>query len=132
MLEKIAADSGRPLENPPAQLQEMYGQIAGDESVVAELAKLSGMWLTSKKRPADGAVLLAVLEGTRKVGPYWSSLVRIDGAEPRTVAVISRREPAAAAGDRVVVTGVLFDGDVLWGSDCRPLEEQASAGGGGF
>jgi hypothetical protein len=123
MLEKIAADSGRPLEKPPEQLAGIYGRIAGDETVVADLAKLSGMWLASKKRPVDGAVLLATFDDTRQVGPYWSSQVRIDGSEPRTVAVISRIEPEAAAGERVLVTGVLFDGDVLWAADCRRLEK---------
>lgn len=126
MLEKIAADSGRPLDKPPENLEEMFDRIAGDEAVAADLARLSGMWLASKKRPADGAILLATFDGTRQVGPYWSSLVRLDGTEPRTVAIISRREPAAAEGDRVLVTGVLFDGDVLWAADCRRLEKKPS------
>jgi hypothetical protein len=126
MLEKIAADTGRPLEKPPEKLEEMFDRIAGEEAVATDLAKLSGMWLASKKRPADGAILLATFDGTRQVGPYWSSLVRLDGAEPRTVAVISRREPAAFEGERVLVTGVVFDGDVLWAADCRRLEKKAS------
>jgi hypothetical protein len=59
----------------------------------------------------------------RQVGPYWSTRVTIDGAEPRTVAVISRVEPRVDPGARVLVMGVLFDGDVVWASDVRPLEQ---------
>lgn len=123
MLETAAADSGRPLEKLPEQMEAVYGGIVGNETTVGDLGKLSGMWLKSKKRPVDGAVLLATFSGTRQVGPYWSSLIKIDGAEPRTVAIISRREPAASDGEQVLVTGVLFDGDVLWASDCRRLEK---------
>lgn len=127
MLETVAADSARPLEKIPEQMEAVYGGIVGNETTIDDLDTLSGMWLKSKKRPVDGAMLLATFNRTRQVGPYWSSLITISGPEPRSVAIISRREPAAAAGDPVLVTGVLFDGDVLWATDCRRLETGAAA-----
>jgi len=69
-------------------------------------------------------MLLATFDSARQVGPYWSTRVTIDGAEPRSVAVISRFEPEVQPGTRVLVSGVLFDGDVVWASDVRPLEKQ--------
>ncbi|MEI6037423.1 MAG: hypothetical protein WCQ91_05825, partial [Planctomycetota bacterium] len=58
-------------------------------------------------------------------GPYWSTSVTLPGTEPRGISLISRAEPAAAAGDEVVITGVLFDGDTVWATDCRRLEKSA-------
>lgn len=125
MLETAAADSARPLDKTPEQLEGLYGKIVGNEAVITDLGKLSGMWLKSKKRPVDGAVLLATFNGGRQVGPYWSSSVTIEGAEPRNLSIISRREPTVAAGAQVLVTGVLFDGDVVWAADCRSLDKSA-------
>ena len=123
LLEKIAADSGRGIEEASAALDAVCGPIAADADAQSELSKLSTLWLTSKKRTADGAMLLATFDTARQVGPYWSTRVTIDGAEPRTVAVISRVEPQVDPGARVLVMGVLFDGDVVWASDVRPLEK---------
>jgi hypothetical protein len=125
MLETAAADSARPLDKTPEQLEGLYGKIVGNEAVITDLGKLSGMWLKSKKRPVDGAVLLATFNGGRQVGPYWSSSVTVEGAEPRNLSIISRREPTVAAGAQVLVTGVLFDGDVVWAADCRSLDKSA-------
>jgi len=125
MLETAAADSARPLDKTPEQMEGVYAKIIGNDTTVGDIGKLSGMWLKSKKRPVDGAVLLATFNGVRQVGPYWSSSVTIDGAEPKSVTIISRREPTAAAGEQVLVTGVLFDGDVVWAADCRSLEQAA-------
>lgn len=124
LLEKVASDSGRTLDAAPDAVEPIYAAIADDPLVQGDLAKLSGMWLSSKKRPADGAVLLGTFEGTRQVGPYWSTRLTIAGADPRPVAVISRIEPRGDPGATVLVTGVLFDGDVVWASDCRPLEKK--------
>jgi hypothetical protein len=123
LLEKIAADSGRGIEEASAALDAVCGPIAADAGAQSELSKLSTLWLTSKKRTADGAMLLATFDTARQVGPYWSTRVTIDGAEPRTVAVISRVEPQVDQGARVLVMGVLFDGDVVWASDVRPVEQ---------
>ena len=127
LLETAAADSARPLDKTPRQLENVIAKIVGNDTVVGDLGRLSGMWLASKKRPVDGAVLVATFNGSRQVGPYWSSSITVAGKEPKTVAIISRREPAAAAGEQVLVTGVLFDGDVLWAADCRQVEKAAAA-----
>lgn len=124
LLEKVAVDSGRPLGDAAAALDPLSTGIAADEGLQKDLARLSGMWLGSKKRAVDGAMLLATFDGARKVGPYWSMLVTVDGAEPLSVNVISRTEPTLEPGERVLVTGVVFDGDVVWATDCRSLAKK--------
>ena len=121
LLEKVAADSGRPLGDAAAALDPLATAIAADPTVQADLARLSRMWLGSKKRAADGAMLLATFDGARQVGPYWSMLITVDGAEPMQVNAISRSRPMAEPGARVLVAGVVFDGDVVWATDCRQL-----------
>lgn len=127
LLETAAADSARPFAKAPEQMEAVIAKLMASDAVVGDLGRLSGMWLSSKKRPVDGAVLVATFNGARQVGPYWSSSITVAGKEPKTVAIISRREPAAAAGDQVLVTGVLFDGDALWAADCRRVEKAAAA-----
>jgi hypothetical protein len=124
-LETAAADSARPLEKAPEQMEAVIAKLMESDAVVGDLGRLSGMWLSSKKRPVDGAVLVATFNGARQVGPYWSSSITVAGKEPKMVAIISRREPSATAGDQVLVTGVIFDGDALWAADCRRVEKAA-------
>jgi len=126
LLEKVAVDSGRPLGDAAAALDPLSTGIAADEGLQKDLARLSGMWLGSKKRTVDGAMLLATFDGARQVGPYWSMLVTVDGAEPLSVNVISRTEPTLEPGERVLVTGVVFDGDVVWATDCRSLAKKSA------
>lgn len=126
-LETAAADSARPLEKAPEQMEAVIAKLMGNDALVGDLGRLSGMWLSSKKRPVDGAVLVATFNDKRQVGPYWSSSITVAGKESKTVAIISRREPSASAGEQVIVTGVLFDGDALWAADCRRLEKAAAA-----
>jgi len=126
LLEKVAVDSGRSLDGAVGGVAAIGEAVGADPAMQAELAKLSGMWLESRRRPADGTVLLATFEGTRQVGPYWSSRITVQGTEPRSVAVISRAEPRAESGETVMVTGVLFDDDVVWASDCRTLVRKSA------
>lgn len=126
LLEKVAVDSGRSLDDAAAVLDPLATAIAADATVQEELARLGGMWLGSKKRAADGAMLLATFDGARQVGPYWSMVITVDGAEPRSVNVIARTEPKIDPGARVLVTGVVFDGDVVWAADCRPLGRETA------
>jgi hypothetical protein len=126
LLEKVAVDSGRPLDDAAAVLDPLATAIAADATVQEDLARLGGMWLGSKKRAADGAVLLATFDGARQVGPYWSMVITVDGAEPRSVNVIARTKPKIDPGARVLVTGVVFDGDVVWAADCRPLGRETA------
>jgi hypothetical protein len=38
----------------------------------------------------------------------------------------------AVQGDAVILTGIAFDGDVVWAADVRPLAPQGGGLGGGF
>ena len=68
----------------------------------------------------------ATFAGARQVGPDWYSRVsRAEaGGRSREVAVISRAEPAAAAGDAVLISGLVLDGDLLWAADMRSASAQ--------
>ena len=91
------------------------------------------MWLTKEKRRADGVTLLATLDSARQVGPYWSTRAvlssQLDGAE-RTVSVISRLAPPAEPGERILISGVLFDGNAVWAADVRPGDRSLHEGSG--
>lgn len=121
-LERVAADTGRPLESPPEAVTRLQDAVVGDQTRLDELTKLSRDWLAYKGRSTSGIVMPAVLAGVRHVGPYWCSTVTVaeSGDRTRDLVVISRSEPAAARGDAVLVTGLIVDGDTLWASDVRP------------
>jgi len=126
MLETIAADSGRPLGQTPAAVVAFYDRMCQSEAALDDLDRLGGMWITSQKRQADGIVLLATVEATRQVGPYWCTQGAVaranrDGTD-RTISIISRMAPPADTGDRVLITGVIFDGAAVWAADVRPAE----------
>ncbi|MFM7290072.1 MAG: hypothetical protein ACKO6B_02435 [Planctomycetia bacterium] len=128
-LETAAADSGRPLEQSPAAVARLLDSICESETAREDLEKLGRMWLTRQQQRADGVTLLATLDSARQVGPYWSTTAIVSGARPdggdRKVAVISRFAPPAAAGERIVISGVLFDGDTVWAADVRPVDRPA-------
>jgi hypothetical protein len=130
-LETIAADSGRPLSQTPAAAAALFERICGSDTAMADLDRLGRMWLTKQKQRADGVALLATLDGSRQVGPYWSTRAFVSGANAdgtdRSIAIISRLPPPADAGARVVVSGVMFDGDAVWAADVRPVEPQPQA-----
>lgn len=127
-LERVAADTGRPLDTPPEAVTRLQDDVVGDRTRLDELARLSRDWLAYKGRSTSGIVMPAVLAGVRHVGPYWCSTVTIaeGGDRSRDLVVISRSEPAAAAGDAVLVTGLIVDGDTLWASDVRPASADAT------
>jgi hypothetical protein len=120
-LEHVAAAAGRPLDTPPENVALLHGTIVGREALATELAALAPDWLSYAKRGSDGVVLPVTFDSARKVGPYWTARVTLTAAagQPRTVMLICRSEPAAAAGDRLVVTGVALDGGVIWAADVR-------------
>ena len=127
-LETVATDSGRGLQETPAAAAALFNRLCVDESAVADLDRLGRMWMTSQKRQADGIAVLATLETPRQVGPYWSTKGVVRGASAggtdRTVAIISRLPPPAdAPGNRYLVTGVIFDGDAVWATDVRAVEQ---------
>ena len=127
LLERIAADAGRPLAESPESIAGLHGRLGRHRD---ELVRLGRNWLDFTKRPSDGVVLPVTFQSSRKIGPYWSSKVTLPLAKDgvREIVVLSRTEPAAVAGDELVLTGMLFDGGVVWAADVRPM----AAGGGGF
>jgi hypothetical protein len=121
VVERMAADSGRPLDAPPAAVLDLEGRVFAAADLADDLAKLGRDWLGYARREGDGVVLPATFVSTRQVGPYASSrisLVAADGSA-REVAVISRSAPAAVEGDNVLVVGLVMDGGVIWASDIR-------------
>jgi hypothetical protein len=121
MLEHMAADSGRPLAEAPAAVAELYADIAARPELLDDLARLSRNWLAYAKRGGDGVVVPATFAETRQVGPYWYSRVSLveAGGRTRELVVISRSEPAALAGDLILLTGLAMDGNVIWAADIR-------------
>jgi hypothetical protein len=130
MLEKMSADAGRPLTEPPLSLDDLHERLPrhGDD-----LQRLGRNWLDFTKRPSDGVVLPVTIQSSRKIGPNWSSKATLPLAKGgvREIVVLSRAEPAAVPGDRVLVIGTLFDGDVIWAADVRPLGNPGDGGGAG-
>ena len=121
MLERVAADSGRPLAATPEVAADHHHRILAAPERLDDLARLARNWLAYNRREGDGIVMPATFAGARQVGPYWYSRVSMAeaGGRSREVAVISRAEPAAAAGDAVLISGLVLDGDVLWAADVR-------------
>lgn len=127
ILERISGDAGRPLVEPPQSLVGIHDRLGRHRE---DLVRLGRNWLDYAKRPSDGVVLPVTFQASRRVGPYWSSKVTLampKGAT-RELTVLSRAEPAAVQGDAVMVTGMVFDGGVVWAADVRQL----AAAGGGF
>jgi hypothetical protein len=124
-LETKAADSGRPFWGTPAAAADLLDKICTSETSAADLDRLGRMWLTTEKRRANGISLVATLGNSRPVGPFWSTRVVVAGGNAdgsdRSVSIISRLAPPADAGNRVVISGVLFDGDSVWAADMRPI-----------
>jgi len=103
MLETVAADSGRPLTETPGAVTRLYGRLGSAGTLGSDLKRLCRNWVDYAKRPADGVLLVGVLDGARQVGPFWYttlSLEQVDGSL-RPVSLISRRPPRADPGDRV-------------------------------
>lgn len=129
LLEREAADTARPLTATPENVATLHAAIVGSPGLVDDLERLSRNWLAYAKRGSDGVVMPAAFGGSRRVGPYWRSLATIAeaGGKSREVIVISRTEPAALPGDTVLVTGLVLDGDVVWGADVRSAKADAAA-----
>ena len=123
LAETAALTAGRPFEQPPEVVEGMLERIRGSEAAVEDLRTLGRMWLAAQKRRADGIVLVATVESSRKLGPYWSTRVATAGpdGEGRPATVISRLQPAADIGEPIMIMGVLFDADTVWAADTRPL-----------
>lgn len=121
MLERVAADSGRPLEAAPEQFVTLQAALVAQPGMLAELSTWGRNWIGFSKRGSAGIVLPVTFDSATRLGPFWSAKVLIDKGEGdmEELAIVSRAEPAALTGDRVIVTGLLLDGDVIWATDCR-------------
>ena len=127
MLETVAADSGRPLTETPGAVTTLYGRLGSAGALGPDLKRLCRNWVDYAKRPADGVLLVGVLDGARQVGPFWYttlSLEQVDGSL-RPVSLISRQPPRADPGDRVAAAGVVFSEDMVWAADCGRLNAVA-------
>jgi hypothetical protein len=121
-LQNEAADSGRPLDAVPEQLAAVYESIVAERKVAASLPLLARHWLSYARRDSEGILLPVTFDSAKKAGPYWRSKVMLeDGEHSRELVIISREEPAAVAGEPLLVTGVVFDGDVIWAAEVRPM-----------
>ena len=127
MLEHMSADAGRPLAEPPQSIVDIHDRLGRHRD---ELVRLGRNWLDYSKRSSNGVVLPVTFEQSRRIGPYWSSkmALALPKGATREITVLSRAEPAAVQGDAVILTGIVFDGDVVWAADVRPLVPP----GGGF
>jgi hypothetical protein len=127
MLERISADAGRPLAEAPDSLSGLHDRLQRHRD---DLVRLGRNWLDYAKRPSDGVIVPVTFQSSRKIGPYWSSKMTLPQAKDgvREIVVLSRMEPAAVVGDEVVLTGMLFDGDVIWAADVRPSAPPAGGG----
>jgi hypothetical protein len=129
ILERVAADSARPLTDVPDGVVDLHAKIVADGRLVEQLGRLAPMWLAFDKRDSDGVMLAGELSSTRPAGPWWRSQLIHPGADgtPRELTVITRAEPGAVAGEPVFVTGVIIGDDVVWGADCRAARASDSA-----
>ena len=127
-VERLAADSGRPLQQTPRQVSELHARTLAAPERLGDLARLARNWLAYSKRDGDGVVVPVTFAGARSVGPYWCSRVTMAeaGGRSRELAVISRSEPAALPGDVLLVTGLALDGNVVWASDLRSTRSDAA------
>jgi hypothetical protein len=119
MLERVAADTGRPLAAMPAPVTAMHEAVSGRPELFDALARLTRDWLAYPKRTSDGVVAPVTFVSARKVGPYWRAEVTVG---ERPLAVLTRSEPAAAQGDILLVTGLSVDKDVVWAIDIQPAK----------
>jgi hypothetical protein len=134
LLEHAAADTGRALAGPPEGFKALHAAIAARADLRDELPRLGRMWLTASNRKGDGVVLQATFESARRAGPYWSTLatLQLPKGKTRQLVLVSRGEPAAVAGDPIVVTGVILGDGVVWAADVRGMGAGDSASGFGF
>lgn len=115
--EKEAADGGGSVEAVTRHYEGLAMRLATER--VADITDLGTMWLTTGRRPSEGAVLVGTLEESRAAGPWWWGRLAVRGSEPRTVAFFARTLDAVQAGEDVMVTGVLGDASAMWASDVR-------------
>ena len=125
MLERVAADSGRPLESLPDPVADVHRGLTAHPEMLEPLARLTGDWLAFSKRGSDGVVAAATFVTARRVGPYWRADVRLGD---RPLSVLTRAEPEVSPGGMVIVTGLAIDGDTLWATAIESAEAASPFG----
>lgn len=121
-LESEATETGRPFGPAAERAAAIRGDLADHPQLLEAVGSLSRDWITYAKRPSDGLVTTAEFVSARRSGPYWRSQVMLSATDTRPaleMVVLTRQEPAVAPGDRVVVTGLAVDDDVVWAVDVR-------------
>ncbi len=118
-VERVAIESGRPSLEVIERFAELRARLATERH--ADLELLGSMWLSSEKRPSDGAILVATLEAVRPVGPWWGGRLAVEGEAPRELSFLARSAPTAKPGEAVIVVGVLGDPGTIWAVDIGPL-----------
>jgi hypothetical protein len=125
--ERASVDAGLPATAAIDRFKAFRSVLTGVDgeepsaSRLAELTDLGQMWLASERRPSDGAIVVAVLDSSRRVGPWWGGRLTVSGETPATLSFFSRNAPEAAPGDQVIATGVLGDATTIWLVDCAHL-----------
>jgi len=125
MLERVAADSGRPLESLPDAVADVHRGLTAHPEMFEPLARLTSNWLAFSKRGSDGVVVAATFVTARRVGPYWRADVRLGD---RPLSVLTRAEPEVSPGAMVIVTGLAIDGDTLWATAIESAEAASPFG----
>jgi hypothetical protein len=119
MLERVAADSGRPLATMPTAVASIDVGLASRPELFESLARLTRDWMNYPRRSSDGVVAPVTFLSARQVGPYWRAEVTL-GDKP--IVVLTRSEPAVAAGETVMITGLAIDGNVVWATQVKPAK----------
>ena len=127
-----AFQQGRDVGQLPEVVEQIYQDIAANETLQVALQWLGPMWLAAARRGEDGVMLLATVEGGQAIGPIWYSTMTLKGGQPagetapEQVTVLSRRPLESAVGDSVFVTGILLKAGEVWAVDCRSVGQAAS------
>jgi hypothetical protein len=124
-VERAAIESGRPSPEFIDRFSPLRARLATERHDDLEL--LGSMWLSSEKRPSDGAIVVATLEAVRPVGPWWGGRLAVGGDAPHRLSFLARSAPTAQPGETVIVVGVLGDPGTIWAVDIGTLPAAGKA-----
>ena len=124
-VERVAIESGRASSEFVDRFSGLRERLATDRHDDLEL--LGSMWLSSERRPSDGAVVVATLEAVRPVGPWWGGRLAVGGDAPQGLSFLARSAPTAEPGETVIVVGVLGDPGTIWAVDIKTLPAAGKA-----
>lgn len=110
--EKKVMDVGSASGEVVARVEPLARRLIG--SHLGTLEEVGAMWLSSVRRPSEGVVLVATLEESRPVGPWWGGQLSIRGDMPRSITFLGGTAPRVSPGERLLVAGVLVDSGTMW------------------